>query len=88
MRSNFVDITPTFITRPDDNGFEVTLTRLCGFTLQGEPEFYPTKANLHKAAPDLYEALRRIMDELPQKRDWLDPVLEQEAKAALAKAGS
>ncbi|HBC94336.1 MAG TPA: hypothetical protein DCZ10_15915 [Pelotomaculum sp.] len=43
-------------------------------------------ARLIAAAPDMYEALKRIMDELPAKRDWLDPVSEQMALAALAKA--
>lgn len=43
-------------------------------------------AQLISAAPDLYEALNRIIAELPSNRDWLDPVLEAQAKDALEKA--
>ena len=35
----------------------------------------------------LVKALKAIMRDLPAKRDWLDPVIEAQAKAALAAAG-
>jgi len=43
-------------------------------------------ANLISAAPDLLGALRSIIDSLPSHRDWLDPNLEQFARAAIDKA--
>lgn len=43
-------------------------------------------ANLITAAPDLYAALKAIIDDLPISRDWLDPVNERWAKDALKKA--
>lgn len=47
-----------------------------------------TRANaqLIAAAPNLLYALRRLIQELPCKRDWLDPDLECFAKAAISKA--
>ena len=36
---------------------------------------------------DLIEALRRLIGELPIRRDWLDPVTEAIAKNALRKRG-
>lgn len=47
-----------------------------------------TEANvfLISAAPELYEALRAIITDLPSNRDWLDPVVERAAKDALKKA--
>jgi hypothetical protein len=53
------------------------------------PNSLPDKesvAALLSAAPELYEALSQIISDLPTRRDWLDPVLEKMAKAALAKA--
>jgi hypothetical protein len=38
------------------------------------------------AAPELRLALARIVAELPQRRDWLDPDIERFAKLVLAKA--
>lgn len=43
-------------------------------------------ARLISAAPDLLFALKQIIQDLPSKRDWLDPVLERMAKDAIAKA--
>lgn len=43
-------------------------------------------ARLIAAAPDLLFALKRIVTELPAKRDWLDPEIEAFAKDAIAKA--
>lgn len=47
-----------------------------------------TEANVFfiSAAPDMYEALRAIINDLPSNRDWLDPTLERVAKDALKKA--
>lgn len=43
-------------------------------------------AKLIAKAPDLYRILARIIEDLPTKRDWLDPELEREAKEVLAGA--
>lgn len=43
-------------------------------------------ARLIAAAPELLFALDRILRELPQRRDWLDPVTEKIVNAAIAKA--
>lgn len=45
-------------------------------------------ANLIAAAPELLEALKRIVEDLPAKRDWLDPAVERAAKEAIRKAKS
>jgi hypothetical protein len=49
----------------------------------GDPE---ANARLIAAAPDLLWALRVILDDLPSKRDWLDPDVEKAARAAIARA--
>ncbi len=36
---------------------------------------------------ELAGALRRIINDLPSRRDWLDPAIEREARAALARVG-
>lgn len=41
---------------------------------------------LISAAPELLESLERIVADLPVRRDWLDPVVERAAYAAIAKA--
>ncbi len=43
-------------------------------------------ARLIAAAPELLQAITQIINDLPQRRDWLDPALEQYARAAIAKA--
>ena len=43
-------------------------------------------ARLIAAAPDLLYVLQQILNDLPTKRDWLDPLLEQHARAATANA--
>ena len=35
-------------------------------------------------APELYEALRDLVGDLPTSRDWLDPYLENRMRALLA----
>jgi hypothetical protein len=42
-------------------------------------------ADLFVAAPDLLRILSRIIDDLPAKRDWLDPDLEKTAKEIIAR---
>jgi hypothetical protein len=49
-------------------------------------ERWKADANLMAAAPELYEALNAIIRDLPSRRDWLDPVAEEFARAALSKA--
>lgn len=55
---------------------------------QGNEDSAEAQANasLIAAAPDLYEALRAIISDLPAKRDWLDPNSERYARIILAKA--
>jgi hypothetical protein len=43
-------------------------------------------SKLYAAAPDMLEALERIVTDLPSRRDWLDPDIEKLARAAIAKA--
>ena len=43
-------------------------------------------AALISAAPDLFEALAAIVNDLPINRDWLNPDYENMAYAAIAKA--
>jgi hypothetical protein len=43
-------------------------------------------ASLISAAPELLYCLDQIMNDLPSKKDWLDPALEKMAQAAIAKA--
>lgn len=50
------------------------------------PEEDEANANLFAASKDLFNALERIIAELPSNKDWLDPVLEAEARDALKKA--
>lgn len=49
-------------------------------------EEFVANAHLISAAPDMYEALRALITDLPSNRDWLDPVVERAAKDALKKA--
>jgi len=37
------------------------------------------------AGAEALEILKQIIEDLPTKRDWLDPVLEKRAHAALAR---
>lgn len=39
------------------------------------------------AAPDLLDALKMLISNLPINRDWLNPDVERYARAAIAKAG-
>jgi len=41
------------------------------------------KASFREQRDMLQKLLSRILGDLPQKRDWLDPVLEREALAAV-----
>lgn len=73
------------IVDPQGKPIEVTNVSLpCGHV----PATHVAWANsaLFVAAPDLLEALKQIIDSLPQRRDWLDPVIEAMAKDAIAKA--
>lgn len=36
--------------------------------------------NSHEVTPDLKRVLTQMLADLPTKRDWLDPTLEQEAR--------
>ena len=60
---------------------------VCDLTVfGGPPDEAEANARLIAAAPELFYALKCILDELPTNRDWLDPVTEAIAKQALAKA--
>ena len=52
---------------------------------EGEQEKL-ANARLISAAPQLYGALRAIMEDLPSNKDWLNPVLERFAIDALKRA--
>ena len=43
----------------------------------------PYKEELYEVAPDIHQILKRLIEELPSKRDWLDPDLEKQAKDIL-----
>lgn|SRR3990167_1927065 len=49
-------------------------------------EMQEANARLIAASPELFHCLKRIIEELPSRRDWLDPQLEYESRAAIAKA--
>ena len=53
-----------------------------------EREAQARKYRREEAAYESLSILREIIISLPARRDWLDPVLEKRAKAALAKAGT
>jgi len=44
------------------------------------------RERIRAAAPELLRALKGIMECLPTRRDWLDPVVEADARDAIAKA--
>jgi hypothetical protein len=57
-------------------------------TNQGDQPPYEQSGENAKAmaaAPDLLRILSRIIDDLPTKRDWLDPDLEKQAKEIIAR---
>jgi hypothetical protein len=41
---------------------------------------------LNEINAELLYCLQQIIQDLPTRRDWLDPVIEQMARAAIAKA--
>jgi hypothetical protein len=43
-------------------------------------------ARLISAAPNLLWVIERIIEDLPINKDWLDPAVEREARAAIKKA--
>jgi hypothetical protein len=47
-----------------------------------------SKANAHliSAAPEMFEALKSILDDLPTHRDWLNPDIERMGHEAIKKA--
>jgi len=65
----------------DANEHPVAAT--CGYA---SPKGREANANLIAAAPDLFEALEAIVNDLPINRDWLNPDYENMAYAAIAKA--
>lgn len=75
----------------DADGQRVATARFQGTAKRGQGYNAPdpdgmANACLIAAAPELLKALARIMNELPAKRDWLDPVLEKMAREAIKKA--
>ena len=73
-----------------DNGFRTVATfQSCCASDRYDEQQANALANAHLivAAPDLKFWLSQLLDALPAKRDWLDPVIEANAHAALARAG-
>lgn len=62
----------------DSRGFTLADMRYVGATPQ-------VKAVIC-AAPELLQVLKAIMLDLPEKRDWLDPMTEKFAKETIANA--
>lgn len=52
----------------------------------GQRDRWEANARLIAAAPLLLEALKGLLENLPERRDWLDPDVERFAKAAIEKA--
>ncbi len=75
---------PWIIYRRYIQGSNCTIGKLSEWTAFEEER--EANASLISTAPELYDVLSRILEELPSKRDWLDPVLEKRAKDALSKA--
>jgi hypothetical protein len=55
-----------------------------GITLSSGP-VAEANAKLAGDAPALLDVLMQIVADLPNKRDWLDPVIERQARALIAK---
>ncbi len=77
--------------RVEDGGFvggPAGFGRVCQFWNKFEEDFRNADDNAYlvSAAPDLLVALKAIMADIPKHRDWLDPVAESMAHAAIAKA--
>ena len=50
------------------------------------PSSQEHNAHLIRSAPELLEALEQIIGDLPSRRDWLDPEVENVAREAIRKA--
>jgi hypothetical protein len=71
---------------PTDQNPQAVVSSASGFVAQTLGGNDVANATLIAAAPELLEVLKQIVNDLPTKRDWLDPVVELMAKDAIAKA--
>ena len=78
---HFIEIVP--------DGQIHTVASMVACYFDGDPSVTGTEqgtAALISAAPELFEALEAIVNDLPINRDWLNPDYENMAYAAIAKA--
>lgn len=66
--------------------FTGELRSICDSVRGGDPTQANANARLIAAAPELLEALEQIIGDLPSRRDWLDPEVENVAREAIRKA--
>lgn len=74
-------------------GKEDAIASVYGIPMHTQVEDVPERyaegmanARLVAASPELLVALKLIVADLPSNRDWLDPAVEQMARAAISKA--
>jgi hypothetical protein len=78
---DFYVITPDVV-----HGDAEAVDELLAVYVSKNPATREANARLISAAPEMLEALKAIIRDLPAKRDWLDPVIEAQAKAAINRA--
>lgn len=76
------------IVRPPSDAPRKAAVAACGLShgLGEAGQADRANAALISAAPDYHFWVQRLIAELPQNRDWLDPEIERGLKSAIAKA--